>query len=248
MTFLNRLLSLLLAALGAGLFWLGGQLLLAGGTPYYLVAAALLAGTAWFLWKLSGKALGLFGLLWVGTVAWALWESGLDGWALAGRLGLLTGVGLWLLTPWVRRSLGVPGWSPLSRVLLALATLSLVGGTAWIFWNDRIVGGTDLSQLAGGPSDPALGDWTSWGNARGGNRYSPLAQITPANVGALTEVWRFSLGKEPSGKPAPFEATPLKVALALPPVLAVTFLVCSTVLLELSSVNTTFTFGQYQLA
>lgn len=78
MTFLNRLLSLLLAALGAGLFWLGGQLLLAGGTPYYLVAAALLAGTAWFLWKLSGKALGLFGLLWVGTVAWALWESGLD--------------------------------------------------------------------------------------------------------------------------------------------------------------------------
>jgi quinoprotein glucose dehydrogenase len=215
MTFFNRLLSLLLILLAGGLFWLGGQLLLAGGTPYYVIAAAFLAGTAWYLWKLSDRALKLFGLLWTGTLAWAIWESGLDGWALAGRLGLLTGIGLWLLTPWVRRSLGAPGTTPLSRGLLTLAAIGLVGGTASIFWNDRIVGGTDLSMLAGGPADPVLGEWTSWGNARGGNRYSPLAQITPANVGALKEVWRFSLGKEPNGEPAPFEATPLKVGYRL---------------------------------
>lgn len=212
MKFLNRLLALLLFLLAAGLLWLGGQLLLAGGSAYYLIAALLLAVTAWQLWRQSAKALKLFGVLWTGTLVWALWEAGLNGWALVGRLGLLTGIGLWLLTPWVRQSLGAPRASQLSRAGLGLALTGIVSGAAWLFWNDRIVGGTDLSRLASGPSNPASGEWTNWGNAPGGNRYSPLAQITPDNVGVLTQVWSYSLGKEPNGEPAPFEATPLKVA------------------------------------
>ncbi len=211
MKLLNRLLAAVLLALAAGLIWLGGQLLLAGGSPYYVIAALMLAGVAWQLWRQSRRALLLFGVLWTGTLLWSLWESGLDGWALAGRLGLLTAIGLWLLFPWVRRSLGASGSSRLSRVALGLAIAGLVGGTASIFWNDRITGGTDLSQLAAGPTDAALGDWASFGNVPGGNRYSPLAQITPANVGALAEAWTFSIGKEPNGEAAPFEATPLKV-------------------------------------
>jgi quinoprotein glucose dehydrogenase len=215
MTVLNRLLAIVLILLAGGLLWLGVQLLLAGGSPYYVVAAMLLAGTAWHLWRSSAKALRLFGLLWVGTLAWGLWEAGLNGWALTGRLGLLSGIGLWLLTPWVRRSLGAPPSTRLSRAALGLAIAGIVGGTAWVFWNDRITGGTNLTQLAAGPADSAQGDWTSYGNVPGGNRYSPLAQITPANVGALTEVWSYSLGAEPNGEPAPFEATPLKVGNAL---------------------------------
>lgn len=212
MKFLNRLMALTLLLLAGGLFWLGGQLLFAGGSPYYVLAAAMLAGTAWFLWKQAAKAIRVFAALWAGTLVWALWESGIDGWALVGRLGLLSAIGLWLLTPWVRHSLGAAKSSPLSRALLGLTCIGLIGGTAWIFWNDRITGGTDLSSLASGPLDPAAKDWISYGNVAGGNRYSPLAQITPANVGALTEAWTYSLGKEPNGEAAPFEATPLKVA------------------------------------
>ncbi|KPF84138.1 membrane-bound PQQ-dependent dehydrogenase, glucose/quinate/shikimate family [Novosphingobium sp. AAP93] len=211
MTWLNRLLAMLLLALAAGLIWLGSRLWLAGGSPYYTIAGLCLIGTAWLLWRQSGRALRLFGFLWAGTLLWALWEAGLDGWALAGRLGLLTGIGLWLLTPWVRGSLGEPRSSRLSRILLSLAFAGLIGGTAWIFWNDRITGGTDLTQLASAPANAADGDWTNWGNAPGGNRYSALAQISPANVGALAPAWTYSLGKEPSGEAAPFEATPLKV-------------------------------------
>ena len=211
MKLLNRLLAALLFLLATGLVWLGGQLLLAGGSPYYVLAALLLAATSWLLWRQSSRALQLFAGLWCGTLLWALWESGLNGWALAGRLGLLTGVGLWLLMPWVRRSLGAAPTTALSRAVLGLAIAGIIGGTAWIFWNDRITGGTDLNQLAAGPSDPATGEWASFGNVPGGNRYTPLGQITPANVGALTEAWRFSLGKEPNGEAAPFEATPLKV-------------------------------------
>jgi len=208
--YLNIVLAALLALLALGLFWLGGQLALAGGSFYYVVAGALLLLTAWFLWRQSRKALTVFGLLWAGTLLWALWESGFDGWALAGRLGLLTAIGLWLLTPWVCRSLGAPGWSAINGVLLGLAAFAVAGGGAWIFWSDRIVGGTGPAHAAA-PQSVRDGEWHSYGNAPGGNRFSPLRQITPENVGGMQEAWRFSLGAEPNGEPAPFEATPLKV-------------------------------------
>jgi quinoprotein glucose dehydrogenase len=211
MTFLNRLLAVLLGLMGGALVWLGAQLLMVGGSPYYLPAGGALLVTAVALWKQSPRALAIYSGLWIATLLWALWESGLNGWALAARLGLLTGIGLWLLTPWVRRSHGVQPVTWLSRSLLGLAVAALVGGTGWLFWNDRITGGTDLTELAGGPAEQRAGEWLSYGNVEGGNRYAPLAQITSANVGALEKAWTFSLGKEPNGEPAPFEATPLKI-------------------------------------
>jgi quinoprotein glucose dehydrogenase len=39
---------------------------------------------------------------------------------------------------------------------------------------------------------PASG-WEQWGD-RGGTRFSPLAQITPANVGNLVRAWEFRTG------------------------------------------------------
>jgi quinoprotein glucose dehydrogenase len=211
MKLLNCLLSFFLLLIGGALVWLGGQLILVGGSVYYLPAGLALIVTAWTLWNQSPRALLIFGALWIATLVWALCESGLNGWALAARLGLLTGIGLWLLTPWVRRSLGAKPTTLLSRTLLGLAITGMIGGTGWVFWNDRITGGTDLTNLAGGPVDQRAGEWLSYGNVAGGNRHSPLAQITPANVGALKQAWTFSLGKEPNGEAAPFEATPLKI-------------------------------------
>jgi quinoprotein glucose dehydrogenase len=40
---------------------------------------------------------------------------------------------------------------------------------------------------------PALG-WEHWGGDPGGTRFSPLAQITPANVGNLLRAWEFRTG------------------------------------------------------
>ena len=62
---------------------------------------------------------------------------------------------------------------------------------------------------------PALG-WEHWGGDRGGTRFSPLAQITPANVGNLVRAWDFRTG-DLEARPAAlmartkFEATPLLV-------------------------------------
>ena len=211
MKILNRLLALLLLLLGLGLLWLGGQLVFAGGSPYYLLAGLALAVAARLLWKQSAMALPWFGLLWAITLLWALWESGLSFWPLLGRLGLLTGIGVWLLTPWVRRSLGAKPHSAVTLSLLGLFLIGTIGGTGWIFWNDRITGDDDLTLTADGPAQARDGEWHHYGNLQAGRRYSPLTQITPANVGALTESWTYSLGKEPNGEAAPFQATPLKI-------------------------------------
>ena len=92
------------------LFWLplgvgGVQLLLLGGSPYYLVAAIVFILSAALLWRgeRRGAQLYLGGLF--GTVVWSLWEVGFDGWALMPRLLLPALLGLWLLMPWVRRGL-----------------------------------------------------------------------------------------------------------------------------------------------
>jgi quinoprotein glucose dehydrogenase len=62
---------------------------------------------------------------------------------------------------------------------------------------------------------PALG-WEHWGGDRGGTRFSPLAQITPPNVGNLVRAWEFRTGDLDARAPAvmartKFQATPLFV-------------------------------------
>src|SRR4051812_37306481 len=42
---------------------------------------------------------------------------------------------------------------------------------------------------AAGPS----AEWPTYGNSQGGMRYSPLSQITPANVGKLERAWTFNM-------------------------------------------------------
>jgi quinoprotein glucose dehydrogenase len=62
---------------------------------------------------------------------------------------------------------------------------------------------------------PALA-WEHWGGDRGGMRFSPLTQITPANVGDLIRAWEFRTGDLDSRAPevmkrTKFQATPLFV-------------------------------------
>jgi len=54
------------------------------------------------------------------------------------------------------------------------------------------------------------GDWPAYGHDLGGSRYSPLAQITPANVRGLRLAWVYRTGDLMHDR-SRFEATPLKV-------------------------------------
>jgi quinoprotein glucose dehydrogenase len=64
-------------------------------------------------------------------------------------------------------------------------------------------------------SAPALA-WEHWGGDAGGTRFSPLAQITPANVNRLVAGWEFRTGDLAGRAPglmarSKFEATPVLV-------------------------------------
>jgi glucose dehydrogenase len=68
------------------------------------------------------------------------------------------------------------------------------------------------------PSSAARGEWRSYGHDPGGQRYSPLDQITPANVSRLQRAWTYRIGEldrtpniSPDREPPAFQCTPLIV-------------------------------------
>jgi quinoprotein glucose dehydrogenase len=69
--------------------------------------------------------------------------------------------------------------------------------------------------IASALSAQAPGDWPAYGRDPGGSRFSPLAQIDTANVGALVRAWEFRTGEAGvrigDGSPLSLEVTPLMV-------------------------------------
>jgi quinoprotein glucose dehydrogenase len=57
---------------------------------------------------------------------------------------------------------------------------------------------TAVAALAGGQdvaATPPTAEWRVYGGSNASDRYSPLAEITPANVDQLEEAWRFDTGE-----------------------------------------------------
>ncbi|HUG62530.1 MAG TPA: membrane-bound PQQ-dependent dehydrogenase, glucose/quinate/shikimate family, partial [Methylomirabilota bacterium] len=229
--------SVLLLAVAAvvaliGLAMAGGGvwLIALGGSWYYALAGIAMLGLAWLLAKGRPSALWLHALLVVATLAWALWEVGLDWWALAPRGDLVFLLGLVLLLPWItRRLVGdatvmVDGKlepdTALSRGRLALAgslALALAVGVASWFTDPHDIEGTAAAPSVDAPAgtgDVPPGEWHSYGRTAHGQRFSPLTEITPANVGDLEVAWTYNTGdiSEP-GDPTEttFQVTPLKI-------------------------------------
>lgn len=185
--------SVIVMLLGTALAVGGVYLVNLGGSLYYMIAGAALFASGYLLW--SGKAFGaaVYGLVLLGTLIWGLFEVGLDLWALMPRLLALSVIGLWLLTPWVRR--GLHGGHPpgLFQSVFAKGAVVVVLGT--------IIGGiyiaakisvTELAprnKIASPANTTPTTDWQHYGNGAGGTRYAQLDQITPANVGKLKELW-----------------------------------------------------------
>lgn len=216
-----RLVSIVLILLG-GLLAIGGVWLVAlGGSWYYLAASIAVIASSVLL--LKGRAAGLvvYAALVFATLLWALWESDLDWWPLAARGGLLFVVGVLMLTPWVATGFGTAApYVTRYRVILATALLlfAAVGAAAVFFDADGTSGTLALAteqdtQTKDGGVPP--GEWHAYGRTGYGQRYSPLAQITPSNVAKLEVAWQYRTG-DMRGQPGDpqettFEVTPLKI-------------------------------------
>ncbi|MGN2624745.1 glucose dehydrogenase [Stutzerimonas balearica] len=100
-----KIFALIVALFGLALAAGGLWLITLGGSWYYLLAGAgmLASGVLLFLQRLSG--VWLYWLVFIGTLVWALWEVGLDPWALMPRVLALAVIALLSLAfvPWLRR-------------------------------------------------------------------------------------------------------------------------------------------------
>ena len=212
--FLAGLLAVLLALSGLFLLVGGAWLVGVGGSWYYLVAGAALLVDAWLLWRGRAAAVWLFALVLAATLAWALWESGVDWWPLAARIDVLFVLGLVMLLPAATKR--VETSSALARGVLSVVLLAclLVAAVSWVRDPHDTEG--SLSAAAAAPATAtAAADWTAYGGTGLGQRYSALAQITPQNVDKLQQVWQYHTGDE-RGQPGDpvettYEVTPLKI-------------------------------------
>ncbi|RYF54483.1 MAG: hypothetical protein EOO27_23575, partial [Comamonadaceae bacterium] len=106
----------------------GVWLMALGGSWYYLPAGLMMVLTGLLLLQGSPSALWAHAALLATTLAWSLWESGLDGWALAARSNVVWLLGLVMLAPWFTRGLDVSVTVAARRGLAtALASFAAVG-------------------------------------------------------------------------------------------------------------------------
>src|SRR5690554_6543743 len=89
--------TLVLIAFGAAVLVLGAVLIAEGGWWYSALVGLAVVVAGLLLALRRGSGVLIFGLASLFTVAWALWEVGLDGWSLIPRLAWLAGFGLLLL-------------------------------------------------------------------------------------------------------------------------------------------------------
>ncbi|MDF0698716.1 glucose/quinate/shikimate family membrane-bound PQQ-dependent dehydrogenase [Rhizobium sp. MC63] len=206
-------------ALGGGGLWL----VTLGGSVFYLFAGLMFLITAGLLLMRKAVALWVYAVLVVAALAWAIWEVGFDWWQLGPRGGIIILLGLWLLTPWIRRPLGFRSptgitydatpWPLALPVILAI----LVALYSMTTDPHDLAGDLPKDQVAASPAFGGSvpdGEWHQYGRTPFGQRYSPLDQITTENVATLKEAWRYQTGdvKRPEDiSETTYQVTPLKV-------------------------------------
>ncbi|HEU5047185.1 MAG TPA: membrane-bound PQQ-dependent dehydrogenase, glucose/quinate/shikimate family [Rickettsiales bacterium] len=219
--------GLVVALIGLTLLVLGAKLVMLGGSWYYAITGALLILSGLLVTARKKEGLWLYALILLGTVIWAIWEVGLDGWKLLPRVFAPAIIGIWLYLPWVAgRMQGIQGnaqrrkcyiWAGTTACFVLAASVIILGYRVSAPEYQRP--GTMGQQTATAQPVPPVADdeWLYYGRTADGDRFSPLAQITPENVSKLKVAWQFRTGDLPTqkdiekGKEFSFEATPIKV-------------------------------------
>ncbi|WP_242913064.1 membrane-bound PQQ-dependent dehydrogenase, glucose/quinate/shikimate family [Brevundimonas pishanensis] len=210
---LTRILGVVIGLIGLTLVIGGAQLMMIGGSAYYLVTGILmvLSGLLMVMLRLSGAL--LYTLVVLGTILWAVWEVGLNGWALVPRV-----IAPMVLLFFVILSMGAlkrDGGGRLVRMGLAGWVLVLLVGGGVVVANNRAGVMNPVpsagQSLVGDPAMAKVGsDWPAWGGSDSAQRYSPLSQITRENVKDLKRAWTFRTGDLPQERWGA-ETTPLKI-------------------------------------
>ena len=210
---LAAIVGVITVLIGAYLAYGGLQLLQLGGSFYYLPVGLLILVSGVLLVRADLRGAWLYALSFVITLAWSLWEVGLQFWPLAARLGLLAVVGLLvaLIAPSLRGSESRRHLKGVSWGLAGILAIGLVATLVAAFQPSWTVKPGAAPELAQGytPGDDNA-NWTNYGRTPDGTQFSPLDQITPENVSKLKVAWTFRTGDFSFGG-AENQNTPLQI-------------------------------------
>ncbi len=201
-----RFLSIVIGLMGAFLLWMGVLLLVAGGSLYYAFAGVVLLSSAVFLFRGDKRGAKLYGAFLLFTYLWALYESGLDAWALMPRVAMFSVLGLWFVLPRVRKGLLQAEPAPLFKQRPTQATL---GGLVLLIVALFFSRGFDVgvpSAAGTGEVNNVTGDWSNYGSSKSGTRYAANDQINLENIGQLERSWEVR-----TGVPGAFKGTPIQI-------------------------------------
>ncbi|ROR14556.1 membrane-bound PQQ-dependent dehydrogenase, glucose/quinate/shikimate family [Erwinia sp. JUb26] len=219
----NKLTSIVIAIVGIAMLYMGSQLLMVGGTPFYVIMALGLLLTAVTLFLNKKIALSIYAvLMWI-VLAWMIYEVGFDKWQWIPRGDIIGLIGLWLAMPWVVRPLykaqqgsQARGFHPFLGTTLILIVALVVG---MMFYDPLPKAGDITNERKPVQTELAKNDWSAYGGTTDGLRFSQLNQITKDNVNKLDVAWTYHTGdlRDPAQDASEytFEATPLKVNGAL---------------------------------
>ena len=205
---------------GIALVGLGGWLAALGGSPFYLGLGIAFLLLTFLIARKRLVALHVYALVLLVALGWGVWEVGFDWWQLVPRGWLLVVFGIWLWLPPVRRRLfGEANRQTAGRLApltLAIVASVVLGGYAML--NDpRVIEGhigSPVVSNANVGADFPDGDWHQYGRSNFGQRFSPLDQITPANIGKLDMAWSYRTGdvRRPEDvTETTFQVTPIKI-------------------------------------
>ncbi|KJV49745.1 quinoprotein [Pantoea sp. BL1] len=207
----NKLTSIVLAILALALLYMGGKLLMLGGSAFYALMAVGLLITAILLFRNQRSALMLYAvLMWI-TLAWIIWEVGFDKWQWIPRGDLFGVIGLWLAMPWVVKPL-YQGERRFHSFLGGTVIVMIVVVIGLCFYDPLPQAGTISNAREQASEQGAANDWTAYGGTTDGQRFSSLNQITKENVQNLEVAWTYHTGdlrQDADASEYTFEATPV---------------------------------------
>ena len=202
-----RGLAVVISICAALMLLLGSILLLLGGSFYYSLAGVTLAVSSYWLFRGDKRGAQLYGIFLVITYLWAIYEVGLEAWALMPRVAMFSVLGLWFLLPHVRRSLLQEEPESLfnkreTKITASILVLFLIA--VYLSNGNYDVGAP--SAAGTGTVNNDNGEWNHYGATKKGTRYTPSNQINLDNVDQLQRAWEIR-----TGVPGAFKGTPIQV-------------------------------------